>query len=116
LPGRPVGRAGADERLPLRRSDPRRPLVGAEGHGTPPIGRPGAGVTHTDEVEVAVEQRSLLGEGPTWDRNHDALVWVDILEGLVHLWPTSGLPRTFGVDTHVGAALPALGGGWLLAV
>ena len=73
-------------------------------------------MTHTYEVEVAVEQRSLLGEGPTWDRNHDALVWVDILEGLVHLWPTSGLPRTFGVDTHVGAALPALGGGWLLAV
>jgi sugar lactone lactonase YvrE len=73
-------------------------------------------VTHRYEVEVAVEQRSLLGEGPTWDRNHDALVWVDILGGAVHLWPASSSPTAFEVQAHVGAALPAVGGGWLLAV
>jgi sugar lactone lactonase YvrE len=73
-------------------------------------------VTHTYEVEVAVEQLSLLGEGPAWDRNHNALVWVDILGGAVHRWLPSGSPTTFDVHTHVGAALPAVGGGWLLAV
>ena len=73
-------------------------------------------MTRTYEVEVAFEQRSLLGEGPAWDPNHDGLVWVDILGGLVHFCPASGSPTTFDVETHVGAALPALGGGWLLAV
>ena len=73
-------------------------------------------MTRTYEVEVAVEQRSLLGEGPTWDRNHDALVWVDILGGLVHRWRAPDSPATFAVHTHVGAVLPAAGGGWLLAV
>lgn len=52
-----------------------------------------------------------VGEAPLWDTRHDCLVWVDITAGLVHL--TDG--RTFDVGTYVGAAMPAEGGGWLLA-
>jgi sugar lactone lactonase YvrE len=58
-----------------------------------------------------------LGEGPTWDAGAGCLVWVDILGGQVHLSEADGRPRTdFHVGRHVGAALPAEGGGWLLAV
>ncbi|GAA0923369.1 SMP-30/gluconolactonase/LRE family protein [Nonomuraea longicatena] len=63
-------------------------------------------------AEVAARPEALLGEAPLWDAAHDCLVWTDILAGRVHL--TSG--RTYEVGTEVGAALPAEGGGWLLAV
>ncbi|WP_433258384.1 SMP-30/gluconolactonase/LRE family protein [Streptosporangium sp. CA-135522] len=52
-----------------------------------------------------------LGEAPLWDTRHGRLVWVDITAGLVHLL---GGP-TYRVGGHVSAALPAAGGGWLLA-
>ncbi len=66
-------------------------------------------------ADVAVSHRSVLGEGPVWDDNRDALVWVDILEGAVHLWSPAGPTASFSAGSHVGAALPAAGGGWLLA-
>ncbi|MEU7892299.1 SMP-30/gluconolactonase/LRE family protein [Nonomuraea sp. NPDC049152] len=59
-------------------------------------------------LEAAAAQ---VGEAPLWDTRHGCLVWVDITAGLVHL--TDG--RVFDVGTHVGAALPAEGDGWLLA-
>jgi len=72
-------------------------------------------MTRTYGVDIAVPHRSVLGEGPVWDSNREALVWVDILEGTVHLWSPIGPTASFDAGTHVGAALPASGGGWLLA-
>jgi sugar lactone lactonase YvrE len=73
-------------------------------------------MTRTYGVDIAVSHRSVLGEGPAWDSNRDALVWVDILASAVHLWSPGGLTASFDAGSHVGAALPAEGGGWLLAV
>jgi sugar lactone lactonase YvrE len=74
-------------------------------------------MTRVYTPDVVVADRSLLGEGPAWDVNHDALVWVDIFEGEVHRWsPSSPTTMTFETGAHVGAALPAEGGGWLLAL
>lgn len=57
-----------------------------------------------------------LGEGPAWDAGAGELVWVDILSGLVVRTGESGERLgVFDVGVHVGAALPAAGGGWLLA-
>ena len=68
-------------------------------------------------TEPEIRATATLGEGPAWDQNHSALVWVDILEKTVHLQsPPGGAPRVFRLDTHVGAALPASGGGWLVVV
>jgi sugar lactone lactonase YvrE len=73
-------------------------------------------MTRTYGVDIAVPHRSVLGEGPAWDSNRDALVWVDILGSAVHLWSPGGLTASFDAGSHVGAALPAEDGGWLLAV
>lgn len=64
------------------------------------------------DAELLQAAGAQVGEGPLWDARHGCLVWVDITAGLVHL--TDG--RTFSVGTHVGAALPIHGSGWLLAV
>jgi sugar lactone lactonase YvrE len=66
--------------------------------------------------EQVVPPGAELAEGPAWDTNHDALVWVDIARGEVHLDDLRGGSRVVTVDPPVGAALPARGGGWLLVL
>jgi len=73
-------------------------------------------MTRTYTVDLFAPSQSILGEGPAWDANRDALVWVDILRGKVHLRSPSGATSSFDAGSHVGSALPARGGGWLLAV
>lgn len=68
------------------------------------------------QAELLDPAGAELGEGPTWDAGQGCLVWVDILGGHVHLTEADGARRaTHDVATHVGAALPAVDGGWLLA-
>ena len=72
---------------------------------------PGASVP-----EPVMEHRCLLGEGPVWDAREQRLVFVDILEGLVHRVDTAtGELETFPVGKPVGAAVPRAGGGLALA-
>jgi len=66
-------------------------------------------------AELLDDAGATIGEGPVWDPAEAALVWVDILSGRVHLSEADGKRRhSFDVGVHVGAALPAEGGGWLL--
>jgi sugar lactone lactonase YvrE len=70
----------------------------------------------TLSADVLVDAAADLGEGPTWDAAQGCLVWVDIMAGALHLTEASGATRrTHTVGEHLGAALPAEGGGWLLA-
>jgi sugar lactone lactonase YvrE len=58
---------------------------------------------------------ATLGEGPAWDSAAGCLVWVDILGRWLHLSEAGGGRRTsYRFDRHLGAALPAGGGGYLL--
>ena len=41
-------------------------------------------MTHRADVELVLDARADLGEGPTWDTDAQLLVWVDITAGLVH--------------------------------
>jgi sugar lactone lactonase YvrE len=68
-------------------------------------------------VEVAVDVRAEVGEGPHWDERTDSLWFVDLTAGTVfcHDRATGGL-RTFSVGQEVGAAIPRQCGGLVLAV
>ena len=69
------------------------------------------------EVELVLDARAELGEGPVWDQRGRQLVWVDVMRGRVHLFTPSdrGL-RTLEVGQPVGAAAPRRGGGLVLAL
>ena len=63
-------------------------------------------------LDVAVYERALLGEGPTWDAAGRRLVWVDILGARVHGYdPATGRRTVMATEQHVGAAKPRAGGG-----
>jgi sugar lactone lactonase YvrE len=67
-------------------------------------------------AELVADARADLGEGPLWDARSGVLSWVDLTAGRVHLSAADGgLVRTHEVEAPVGAALPAGGGGYLLA-
>jgi sugar lactone lactonase YvrE len=69
------------------------------------------------EVDTVLAAAAHLGEGPVWDRTEDALVWVDILAGLVHRYrPATGRDTVVSVGQPVGAAVPRASGGLALAV
>jgi sugar lactone lactonase YvrE len=75
-----------------------------------------AGVPRRLTADVIDPAGAVLGEGPAWDSDAGCLVWVDILGRRVHLTePDGGRRRSYELDRHVGAVLPAAAGGWLLA-
>ncbi len=68
------------------------------------------------DASLLVDARAALGEAPQWDAREGSLVWVDILSGVVFVTSASGEPRaSFELGHAVGSAMPAGGGGWLLA-
>jgi len=47
-----------------------------------------------DHSDVAVRCDDELGEGPVWDGERKALLWVDIVRRRIHLWePDAGTHR-----------------------
>jgi sugar lactone lactonase YvrE len=62
----------------------------------------------------------LLTEGPRWMAERGELLWVDILGSQLHRARVDGhglleRPATIQLDRHVGAAAPAVAGGYVLA-
>ena len=56
------------------------------------------------DVDVVINLRSLLGEGPIWDHRTEQLAWVDILGGFVHSTDvTDGTTTTLSIGPPVGA-------------
>ena len=71
----------------------------------------------TDGVELALDARAELGEGPSWDPATRRLIWVDITAEIVHRFdPASGDDERFDTEQPVGAAVPATDGRLTLAV
>lgn len=67
-------------------------------------------------VELVLDARVRLGEGPVWDDQTGELVWVDILAGIVHrTTPSTGRDVTFDVGRSVGAVGLRRDGGLVLA-
>jgi len=68
-------------------------------------------------VDVVLDARAEVGEGPVWDDARKQLVWVDIYRGEVHLLdPVLGHDRTFAIGQPVGVARPAADERLVLAV
>jgi sugar lactone lactonase YvrE len=69
------------------------------------------------DVEVALDIRADLGEGPVWDGRIGSIVWVDIPRGKVLIFdPRCRSLREFDVGQPVGAVAPRVAGGYALAV
>jgi sugar lactone lactonase YvrE len=69
------------------------------------------------EAELVLDAHAELGEAPHWDTDTGELVWVDIMAGAVHrLDPRRGVDCSFEVGQPVGAAVPRVGGGFVLAL
>ena len=67
-------------------------------------------------VEVAVDVRTEVGEGPHWDARANCLWFVDLTGGTVFRYEPSGELSTFDVGQEVGAVVPRSRGGLVLAV
>lgn len=71
----------------------------------------------TSDVDVIAGVQAEHGEGPSWDADAGALVWVDIMRGHVHRYhPDTGQDDVVDVGQPVGAAVPRAGGGLALAL
>jgi sugar lactone lactonase YvrE len=70
----------------------------------------------SDEVDLALDARAQLGEGPIWDPDAGEVVWVDIVEGIVHRTnPRTGTDTTLSVGRPIGSVALRRGGGLVLA-
>ena len=69
------------------------------------------------EVELVVPAQAELGECPVWDEAAQELLWVDILQGLVHRYePATGNSSHLAVGQPIGAVAPRVSGGYVLAL
>ena len=66
-------------------------------------------------AEVLFDIGAGLAEGPAWDASRGRLSFVDIEAGRVHVASLERIEATVEIGTHVGAAIPAAGGGYLIA-
>jgi sugar lactone lactonase YvrE len=72
-------------------------------------------VTRRLRAELLHDAGAVLGEGPAWDARNGELAWVDIVSGALFLYGPDGDRRgSYQVGGHLGSALPAEAGGWLL--
>jgi len=69
-----------------------------------------------DEVDLVLDARAELGEGPIWDPDAGRLVWVDIQAGRLHRTdPSTGEDSTQDVGRPVGSVALRRDGGLVLA-
>jgi sugar lactone lactonase YvrE len=69
------------------------------------------------EVELLLDARLELGEGPAWDAGAGVLHWVDIHAGKLHTFdPSNGENRTLSLGEPIGCAAPSRAGGLVLAL
>jgi len=68
-------------------------------------------------AELWHRAQAVLGEGPQWDPRRQRLSWVDLESSRLHVDDAQGRPlASYQLPGHVGAALPAQEGGWLVAL
>lgn len=71
----------------------------------------------SDSVELVVDAKATLGEGPIWHAQKQVLYWVDIMEKKVHVYdPATNQDRAIDVGQYVGTVVPRKSGGVMVAV
>lgn len=67
------------------------------------------------KVELALDARAHLGEGPSWSAARKTLYWVDILGGMAHAFvPATGATQTWRIHGLTGCLVERAAGGLLL--
>lgn len=55
-------------------------------------------------IEVASNIKSILGEGPVWDKKNNSICWIDIRQGHIHILDLGNhTSRTISVGKLIGA-------------
>jgi sugar lactone lactonase YvrE len=75
---------------------------------------------HNPRVVACSATPGLLSEGPRWIAERGELIWVDILGAQLHRARVDAhgmleSPTSLQIDRHLGAAAPAVAGGYVLA-
>ena len=61
--------------------------------------------------------RSQIGASPLWDEARRELLWVDVMQGLVHRYrPGDGASETLRVPSDIGSIVPRRGGGYAMGL
>jgi sugar lactone lactonase YvrE len=69
------------------------------------------------DVELVIDAKAVLGEGPSWDKKHGELYWVDIEGKMIHIFNLeSGERRTIEAGQRIGALVPRESGGAVAAL
>lgn len=64
------------------------------------------------EVELVLDAKAVLGEGPCWDGKNGLLYWVDIEGKKLHFYnPSTGADKEIEVGEMIGAVVPREAGG-----
>lgn len=59
------------------------------------------------ELELILDAKAKLGEGPSWDAEAGRLFWVDIEGFVLHTYdPETGQDRVYDMGRHIGAVVP----------
>ncbi|RAV21626.1 SMP-30/gluconolactonase/LRE family protein [Paenibacillus contaminans] len=70
-----------------------------------------------NQLELVINARAELGEGPSWDSTLQRLYWVDLSKGRLHVFdPAAGTDREIAFDQAAGAVVPRRSGGVALAL
>ena len=69
------------------------------------------------KVEVVLDAKALIGEGPYYDSDNNELIWVDIKGKTINfLKLADGSNKSFQFPAEVGAAIPCKSGKNIVAV
>ncbi|RIV17124.1 SMP-30/gluconolactonase/LRE family protein [Alicyclobacillaceae bacterium I2511] len=61
------------------------------------------------ELQLVVDKRAELGEGPSWDKINKRLLWVDIFGQKIHaFYPETGEQREWKEEAYVTSVVPVL--------
>jgi sugar lactone lactonase YvrE len=71
---------------------------------------------HPLVAELAVDCRSLLGEGVTWDADTASLLWVDVDQQLLHRLHAHGDHDSTRLERAASVVVPRVGGGYVAVV
>jgi len=70
-----------------------------------------------DKLELVLDARAQIAEGPFWDQKKELLYWVDILEKKINIYnPAAEKNETIQLKKMIGAAIPTKNGKLLAAL
>jgi len=69
------------------------------------------------QIDVVIEHKCELGEGPLWDVKHKVICWIDILKGEIHQYsPQQKLHNIIEVHQMIGSAALCTNGNFIAAL